>query len=341
MAGDKYALVIGARGYDKVPKLKWADKDARDVAAALRRTGFDEQNVIVLHDEDPEARPERSMVFHQLGRLGNIGLDSDDLVLFYFSGHGMMHKSVDYLLPIEASDVALKHTAIKVDDVVASLQETGSRQVVMLIDACRDELPTGKSVHAIGANAAKSVTDATHEGIAAIFSCESQERSFEIDAEDIKQSSFTYCLLDAIVRPNVNTLEQVATYLRDEVKVLNGKHGLQPQKPYLVAQPEWLKEISIFGGLEGVSELDRYISCLTDLYGNEELSDSVYYDVLDFLDEPKHLPGLLKLIRDVCDGASSPDRFEKTWNHLRSRAAPRKATAGAVGTPGTSLRSGG
>ena len=337
MAGNKYALVIGVSEYENVPKLKYGDKDARDVAVALRVAGFEDSRLLILHDKDTEAPPTRDKVFHHLGRLKTFGLDADDLVLFYFSGHGMMQDNVDYLLPIGASDLALQDTALPVDIIVNRLQQTGSRQVVMFIDACRDELPTGKSVSAIGANT-KSVIDKADAGFAAIFSCESRERSFEIDTNDIKQSSFTYCLLDAIKSPRTNTVAEVADYLRKEVKNLNGKYGLKPQLPYLYAKPDALRRLAIFVSSAGVPvELDQYMAYLTEqLYGNDLLTRMVYYDVMEFLSQAEHTPGLLRLVRDVCKGKSTPDQFEQIWKNLRTqRRTKRVVSGGAVGGPGT------
>ena len=158
MTGDRYAMVIGVSHYEIVPELKYGDKDARDIGEALRLAGFDEDKTILLQDEDPLAKPTRGRVFHELGRLSGYNLDPDDLVLFYFSGHGMMAESIDYLLPLDASDLALKDTALAVETAFGYLRKSGSRQVIGLIDACRDEMPTGKSIYSIGANA-KSVID--------------------------------------------------------------------------------------------------------------------------------------------------------------------------------------
>jgi Caspase domain len=337
VAGDKYALLVGAKGYENVPPLKWADKDACDVARELEGCGFAPQNMTVLHDGDAAKQPVGAKLYHHLGDLQG-RLDPDDLLLFYFSGHGIMQDDDDYLLPIDASDRSLKRTAVKLDHVVSDLQASGSKQVVLLIDACRNELPTGKSIHALGDIAAKSIAESATEGVAAIFSCESRERSYEVDEE--QQSAFTHCLLHAIRRPSVNTVNEVADYLASEVKVLNGKYRQRPQTPFLVARPDHLRNVLIFASAAGDTmspEFEGYLVALSELYGENKITQAIFYDVWEFLRGDTHPPGPVKLVSDVCNGISSPVVFQGIWKHLRAGATPSKPTP-AIGDLGSPAR---
>jgi hypothetical protein len=327
VAGRSYAIVIGVCNYENVPTLKYAAKDAKEVASALALTAFKDELVVLHDDEEGGATPpERHRIFHELGHLKNRGLDADDSVLFYFSGHGLMNEGVDYLLPLEASDEALEDTAVPVETAVRRLRETGSKQVVMMIDACRDEMPTGKGVHGIGANT-KSVVEDIDEGVAVVFSCKSRERSYEIEHEDVRHSSFTHCLLQAIKGPKTNTLDEVATFLREEVKILNSKHHLRAQEPYLVARPEVLKDLAIFALLEQAVSLDleRSIEFFFGLREQNVLEKTIWYDVMTYLGRPEQLDDLRRaLIQDLCDLESSPDDFQTAWKLARSRAASQK-----------------
>jgi hypothetical protein len=341
VAGDKYALLVGAKGYTKVPPLKWADKDACDVAQALESCGFDRQNMTVLHDGDEAEPPVRAQLFHHLGRLKG-RLKPEDLLVFYFSGHGMIQDDDDYLLPVDASEQSLTYTGAKVGDVVSELRRSGSKQVLLLLDACRNELPTGKGIRSLGDISAKSIRDDT-DGVAAIFSCEGRERSYEIDHDDegIHQSAFTYCLLQAIERPTVNTVKEVADYLRQEVKVLNGKYNQQPQTPFLVARPDELLDLRVFvaAAMDAMpEEFEQFIAYLTQLYGADQIDQNIYYDVMAFLHGDAHDPGRVKLVSDVCGGVSNVAMFERIWKHYRTDLTPRKPPPGAFGDLGSPAR---
>jgi Caspase domain len=339
VAGQRHALVIGVSEYQRVPPLKYADKDAQDVAAALRLVGFSDEHMTLLHGADPQNLPERASVFHHLGEIRNLQLDPDDVVLFYFSGHGMMSEDVDYLLPIEASDIALEDTAVSVDVVVKRLRETGSRRVIMLIDACRNEMPTGKGIHGIGANT-KSVVEEAEDGLAVVFSCSTRERSFEIDSDDIKQSSFTYCLLEAMKDPKLNTIAEVAAHLEREVKILNGNYGLRPQLPYLLARPDELKSLPVFTLLDGTAvDVDAYIDFFTELRAREEVQARIFWDVTGFLTAPERDAMRMRLVRDLYEGECSLEQFAAIWTRLRSHPPAGRqgpATVGSVGDPGSS-----
>lgn len=337
MTRGKRAVVIGISDYLKVPTLKFGAKDAADIAAALQTVGFDEGRITVVHD-NANLKPQRYIIFDELGGLRS-QLDEDDVLLFYFSGHGMIEDDTDYLLPVDASSKALKNTGIAIQDTVEYLKASGSRNIVMFLDACRNELKTGKGVHSIGANAKSVISEVEDDDLAVFFSCEDHERSFEIDEPDIKQSAFTYCLLQAIGNREISTVDQTAAYLTEEVKNLNGRYDLLPQRPYVHPHPTALGEVRILelmAAVAGGSEADDYIKALADMYmaqdaANEKtFSSALFWDVQAFLRAPDDM-GKLRLIRDLCRGETTVEQFEFVWTTLRSRVG--RWGAGAVGDP--------
>lgn len=333
MVGDKHAFVVGVSEYLQVPHLKFGAKDATDIADALQTVGF--KDVVVLHDQ-AELPPQRHIIFDQLGGL-NSTLDPDDVLLFYFSGHGMMEKGSDYLLPIEASSKALKNTAIALQDAVDQLTASGSKNVVMFVDACRDELKTGKGIQSIGANAKSVINNVDDGGIAAFFSCQDNERSYEIDSDEIKQSAFTYCLLEAIRKREIRTVDETAAFLASEVKNLNGRFDLNPQKPYLHPNPNALGPIpiiEILGVSEQTTEYDEYVRQLAEMRGRDELSGRLFWDVVEFLKSPDDFTKL-KIIGDLCGGETTPSSFEMIWTTLRGRVGSWGTAA--VGSPSRGL----
>jgi Caspase domain len=333
VAGKKHAVVIGVKEYERVPPLKFADKDARDVADALPKVGFDD----VALFEDTDRRPDRPAIFAHLGGMKS-SLEPDDVLLFYFSGHGMMDENKDYLLTIESSQDALAETALPVDRVVDYLRRSGSKRVIMMIDACRNELPTGKGVQGIGASTMSAVGGGNPD-LAVLFSCAEYERSYEIDSPDIQQSSFTHCLLHGIKNPTVNTLGQVTDYLAREVKVLNNKHGLRPQVPYLVPQASGLEELQLFTLLvqatAALRATEDYITFFKDLYANGDVKWTLFLEVSTFLSNPVDA-ARQRAIHEVHSLEMSVPQFEQMWDALRGPlppTAPENPAGGANGTP--------
>ena len=128
-AEKRVALVIGNGNYLNAPKLPNPRNDAQDVAAALKRTGFD---TIVALDVEKSAMDDAEIRFARAAR-------DADIALFYYSGHAMQYNGINYLMPIDAklTDEADLRRMARVDDLVADLQQAKNLRILIL-DSCRD-----------------------------------------------------------------------------------------------------------------------------------------------------------------------------------------------------------
>jgi formylglycine-generating enzyme required for sulfatase activity len=128
-AEKRVALVIGNAAYKNAPMLQNPRNDATDVAAALKRLGFE---TIVGLDLDDAGMKEKSITFARAARDADVGL-------FYYSGHAMQFGGVNYLVPVEAvlRDEADVRRLTRVDDTVADLKQVKNVGILVL-DACRD-----------------------------------------------------------------------------------------------------------------------------------------------------------------------------------------------------------
>jgi formylglycine-generating enzyme required for sulfatase activity len=128
-ADNRVALVIGNGAYLHVPHLPNPSHDAEDVAAALKRTGF---QTIVGKDLDQTGMQDAAIKFARLARTA-------DVAVFYYSGHAMQYAGVNYLLPIDAQlhdETDLRRMA-RVDEIVGDLQQAKNLRILVL-DSCRD-----------------------------------------------------------------------------------------------------------------------------------------------------------------------------------------------------------
>jgi Caspase domain/WD domain, G-beta repeat len=154
-----HILAIGISEYgDKATslRLKFAAKDANDVASALLATQGSEFNKRgglyadvkpqYLHDGEAD----RAAIFRALGSMkANMVQDvtGQDLAVILFSGHGAIIDDRFYLLPygVDARTPAeLKASAISANDLhdeVAELAKHG--RVLVLLDACHSGAATG------------------------------------------------------------------------------------------------------------------------------------------------------------------------------------------------------
>lgn len=128
-ADNRVALVIGNGTYAHVPRLPNPTNDAEDVAAALRRTGFE---VILGTDLDQSGMLDATIRFARAARAA-------DVAVFYYSGHAMQYAGINYLIPIDARlrDEADLRRMARVDDILVDLQQAKNLRILVL-DSCRD-----------------------------------------------------------------------------------------------------------------------------------------------------------------------------------------------------------
>jgi len=132
MPETRIALVIGNSDYASAP-LKNPVNDVRLLKSTLGTLGFE-----VLDRTDLDAQGMRTAIRDFTTRLqqspGSVGL-------FYFAGHGVQFKGVNYLLPIGnayASETDVEDLAVNAETVVRRIQESGAKLSFVVLDACRN-----------------------------------------------------------------------------------------------------------------------------------------------------------------------------------------------------------
>src|SRR5712671_242151 len=147
-ADKRVALVIGNSAYRNAPPLPNPRNDAEDVAAALKRTGFE---TIVGLDLDKAKMEDAAINFARAARTA-------DVAVFYYAGHAIQYAGVNYLAPIDAklTDEADLRRMIRVDEIVADLQQAKTLRILVL-DSCRENPLADQLKRTIGASRTASI----------------------------------------------------------------------------------------------------------------------------------------------------------------------------------------
>lgn len=129
-AQDRVALVIGNGKYKSAP-LANSVNDARAIAARLRDLGF---NVIERLDLRKDQIPSTLSEFRK-------SLVPGGVALFFYAGHGLQIKGVNYLPAVDADinvedDVYMQ--SIDVNRVLDGLGDSKTRLNLLFLDACRN-----------------------------------------------------------------------------------------------------------------------------------------------------------------------------------------------------------
>ncbi len=228
----RWALIVGVDKYSdpQISPLRGAANDARILADALvRYAGFPPDQVILLATDQPvERQPTRVNLLRRLSNLA-AAVPKDGLLLISFSGHGMERGGRAFLLPSDAqiSDQIsfLEDTAISVTRTRDLIRDTGVAQVMVLLDACRND-PGGR------ADAPNPLTSAYTnafnfdlrnrevQAFATIYATAVGQRAFEYTEK--KQGYFTWAVVEALKGGAANnagevTLSELIRYVQDAV----------------------------------------------------------------------------------------------------------------------------
>ncbi len=128
--GSRVALVVGNAAYSN-NGLKNPENDAREVAAKLRRLGFE---VTLLKNTNLSELLEA--VKDLVHRAPNY-----DVRLFYYAGHAFQYQGGTYLVPIDAAlnnPSVIATQTFRFDHLLERLSQVPSGINLYILDACRD-----------------------------------------------------------------------------------------------------------------------------------------------------------------------------------------------------------
>jgi hypothetical protein len=128
---SRTALVIGNGSYADSP-LRNPVNDAGDMAQALRSLGFE---VLSYTNLDQNAMKKAIRDFGtKLRTTGGVGL-------FYYAGHGVQVKGVNYLIPVSAkvaTEEEVEYESVEVGLVLAQMESAKNSMNIVILDACRN-----------------------------------------------------------------------------------------------------------------------------------------------------------------------------------------------------------
>jgi formylglycine-generating enzyme required for sulfatase activity len=228
----RFALVIGVDEYqdEQISRLSGAGNDAKALAGALvRYAGFPADQVILLASDQPRQRqPNRGNILQYLSNLRGI-VPEDGLLVVSFAGHGVEREGRGFLCPSDArvggSIALLESTGVAVDTVREWIRQTGVKQVLVILDACRND-PSGRG------EAENRLTDSFAErfnfdvrnkevtAFATLYATDVGHVAYEY--KEKKQGYFTWALVEGLKGGAANekgevTLGGLVKYLQEQV----------------------------------------------------------------------------------------------------------------------------
>jgi uncharacterized caspase-like protein len=145
--GHRWALLVGVNRYedDAISDLKVCAGDVQAVHDLLTTNGYEHSRVrLLLAPGGPDNLSSRVEILSALSSLSQAAGERD-MLLFYFSGHGIAGDGEAYLLPTDARYVAIADTAISLRRVKQIIQESAARARVIILDACHSGARASRS----------------------------------------------------------------------------------------------------------------------------------------------------------------------------------------------------
>lgn len=251
----RWALIIGVDKYDDtgITPLRGAANDARILQTALRdHAGFPADQIVLLASDEPKERqPTRVNIMRRLSNLKGL-VPPDGLLLVSFSGHGIDRNGSAFLIPSDAAfteDISLlEETALSVNRIQEQIRATGVGQVLVLLDACRNDPAGGR------ADSSNPLTDAYVRGFrfnernkdveafATLYATSVGTRAFEYTEK--KQGYFTWAVAQGLSGAAANpdsgevTLRSLVSYVETTVprQVALDLGPTKKQRPFAVIE---------------------------------------------------------------------------------------------------------
>ncbi|WP_322743918.1 caspase family protein [Nostoc edaphicum] len=162
-------MAIGINQYDYLQPLNYAKRDALLMQEFLsNEAGF--ERIFFFSDDSPKLDgkstcPTRTNLLRVLRQLfDKLFMGAGDNFWFFFSGHGIRYADRDYLMPCDGDPEDIENTAIAINFVSERLRRCGADNVVLILDACRNE--GKKTGEGIGRQTAE---EARQQGVISFF----------------------------------------------------------------------------------------------------------------------------------------------------------------------------
>jgi hypothetical protein len=202
------ALVIGNADYVNGDALKNPVNDAEDISAKLISYGFD---TLLCKDA---TNKEMNLKLDEFAAL----LESVEVGLFFFAGHGMQIDGANYLLATDTEDTSetnAKFSSLCLDKVIEVMEKSNAATKIIILDACRNN-PWGRRWHR-----------SAHRGLASVYAPEGTIIAFATSPGQLasdgvgRNGTYTGALLQHIDEPDL-VIETMFKQVRNSVAAETG-----------------------------------------------------------------------------------------------------------------------
>ncbi|MBF2063565.1 MAG: caspase family protein [Calothrix sp. C42_A2020_038] len=196
-----WLLLVGVNTYiDELPSLRYSALDCQGLAEALAMATQQFFDIDITTYHDFAELPILETVRNSLITI-TTAATSEDTILFYFSGHGIIDTTTQktYLCLRDTVKADLENTALPLHELLQLLTQSAARHQLIWLDACHSG---GMTFHHLQLNPTPQLlriiqTAATiSKGLYAMLSCDTNQQSWEFP--ELGHGVFTYYLIQGL-----------------------------------------------------------------------------------------------------------------------------------------------
>lgn len=237
----KRAVLAGINKYhdSSIRSLQYSVADVGSVYDLLidsTRGGFNNVDVRLMVDDSQNIDvPNRSNLMSAVKSLTETA-SGRDVILFFFSGHGIEQNRKSYLLSSDSRINVLDETAVPIEWIKDHMIKSNARAKILILDACHAGALIGKSESGRMTKEFGETIFSPPEGFAVLSSCKINEVSYEWT--DKSHGVFTYYLTQGLLgsadfdSDSSVTVSELSRYVSEQVKSWAFSNGVQ-QSPTL------------------------------------------------------------------------------------------------------------
>ena len=206
----RIALVIGNSHYSASEmNLINPENDATDIAGKLKKLGFE---VILRLDATLEDMDQELSGFREKAK-------DYDVAMFYYAGHGIQSKGVNYIIPTNINNLAednLKYKCVDMERVLDVMEDSKCKLKIVILDACRND-PLSRKWHRSTATRGLSIMNAP---TGTIISFSTAPGNTALDGKG-RNSPYTAAFLHTLDVPNLDIFhffQKVGAEVKDQTE---------------------------------------------------------------------------------------------------------------------------
>jgi tetratricopeptide (TPR) repeat protein len=293
--GSKKAIIIGISEYDLLQPLNFCKTDGIKMYELLRSLGYEiQENHKLIGKVRREEMRDAIIDFFR-----NRNVKPRDMLLFYYSGHGILDGYGDHYFAASAINPFEPDTeGFLFDELTRMINKSISQRIVTILDCCYSGAAMlGKGSDDDAANAARTVIKEksrfleSGEGRCLLAASQAYEKAFE--TRERSHSLFTYYLLDglagneqAVDSNGCVTPDILGKYVYDKIMSLTPEQG-PVQKPIrkveqsgdivLACYPHLARKKTIYNQAVSIKDLRSVIDKCKHYYDKGELEKELDY----------------------------------------------------------------